>query len=87
MFEGSIPQLYEKYLVPMIFEPYANDLASRVKSGKSDRVLEVAAGTGAAGITHSAVSVMSWSTTARMSPVRSNVSSCRSAVDPSLRMR
>lgn len=45
-FAGSIPQLYETYLVPLIFEPYAADLAERVLSRKPLRVLEIAAGTG-----------------------------------------
>ena len=26
VFSGSIPQLYEEYLVPMIFAPYAVDM-------------------------------------------------------------
>ena len=29
-FAGSIPQIYDQYLVPLIFEPYAIDLATRV---------------------------------------------------------
>jgi len=45
-FAGSIPQLYERYLVPLIFEPYAADLASRLVLRQPSRVLEVAAGTG-----------------------------------------
>jgi SAM-dependent methyltransferase len=45
-FSGSIPQLYEKLLVPMIFEPYAADLASRITQLRPARVLELAAGTG-----------------------------------------
>ena len=45
-FAGSIPQLYERYLVPLIFEPYAADLASRVALRQPSRVLEIAAGTG-----------------------------------------
>jgi SAM-dependent methyltransferase len=45
-FAGTIPQLYERYLVPLIFEPYAADLASRVAHCQPSRVLEVAAGTG-----------------------------------------
>ena len=43
---GSIPKLYENYLVPLIFEPYAIDLANRVASRPCARVLEIAAGTG-----------------------------------------
>ena len=46
LFAGSIPQLYERYLVPLIFKPYAVDLADRVARRKPSRVLEVAAGTG-----------------------------------------
>jgi SAM-dependent methyltransferase len=46
VFTGSIPKLYETYLVPLIFEPYAADLAGRVGSRRVTRVLEIAAGTG-----------------------------------------
>jgi SAM-dependent methyltransferase len=46
-FAGSIPQLYDRYLVPLIFAPYAADVASRVQALQPSRVLEVAAGTGA----------------------------------------
>ena len=45
-FAGSIPQLYERYMVPLIFERYAVDLAARSASQTPSRVLEVAAGTG-----------------------------------------
>jgi SAM-dependent methyltransferase len=46
LFAGSIPQLYEQYLVPMIFQPYAPDLARRLATHPLERVLEIAAGTG-----------------------------------------
>jgi len=46
IFAGSIPQLYEEYLVPLIFQPYAEDLANRLASRMLSRVLEIAAGTG-----------------------------------------
>ena len=46
VFAGSIPRLYDEYLVPLIFEPYAIDLAGRVAALRPGRVLEVAAGTG-----------------------------------------
>ena len=46
VFGGSIPELYERHLVPLIFEPYAADLASRVAAAQATRVLEIAAGTG-----------------------------------------
>ena len=45
-FAGSIPKLYEAYLVPLIFEQYAADLARRVSAINASRILEVAAGTG-----------------------------------------
>jgi SAM-dependent methyltransferase len=46
-FTGSIAELYETYLVPLIFEPYATDLVRRLASRPLARVLEIAAGTGA----------------------------------------
>jgi ubiquinone/menaquinone biosynthesis C-methylase UbiE len=46
VFAGSIPELYERYLVPLIFEPYARDLAKRVATAAPRDVLETAAGTG-----------------------------------------
>ena len=46
LFAGSIPKLYETWLVPLIFEPYAQDLKPRVAALDPTRILEVAAGTG-----------------------------------------
>jgi SAM-dependent methyltransferase len=46
VFAGSIPELYDTYLVPMIFEPYALDIAARLATRRPRRVLEIAAGTG-----------------------------------------
>ena len=46
VFAGSIPKLYQTHLVPLIFEPYAADLALRLASRSLNRVLEIAAGTG-----------------------------------------
>jgi len=46
VFAGSIPALYESHLVPLLFEPYAVDLADRLRSRSFTRVLEIAAGTG-----------------------------------------
>ena len=45
-FTGSIPALYERYMVPLLFEPYAEDLAARAKALAPRRLLEIAAGTG-----------------------------------------
>jgi SAM-dependent methyltransferase len=55
-FTGAIPKLYETYLVPLIFEPYAADLANRLVSRSPVRVLELAAGTGV--VTRSLASVL-----------------------------
>jgi ubiquinone/menaquinone biosynthesis C-methylase UbiE len=46
VFSGSIPSLYDKYLGPVIFEPYAEDLARRLSALDPECVLETAAGTG-----------------------------------------
>jgi SAM-dependent methyltransferase len=46
LFTGSIPEIYERYLVPLIFEDYAQDLASRVSNRPVSNVLEIATGTG-----------------------------------------
>ena len=46
-FVGSLPAIYQQYLVPLIFEPYAADLATRLSERPLRRVLEIAAGTGA----------------------------------------
>ena len=46
VFAGLVPEIYETYLVPLIFEPYAADLARRLRTRNPSRVLEVAAGTG-----------------------------------------
>jgi SAM-dependent methyltransferase len=47
-FNDSIAKLYETYLVPLIFAPYATDLANRLAARPLARVLEIAAGTGVA---------------------------------------
>jgi SAM-dependent methyltransferase len=46
VFAGSIPELYDELFVPLIFEPYATDMAARVAALAPTRVLETAAGTG-----------------------------------------
>ena len=45
-FTGSIAQIYERLLVPLIFAPYARDLAARIAKDHPRRLLETAAGTG-----------------------------------------
>jgi ubiquinone/menaquinone biosynthesis C-methylase UbiE len=45
-FSGSIPEIYDEYLVPLIFEPYAADMAKRVADINPKVVLETAAGSG-----------------------------------------
>jgi ubiquinone/menaquinone biosynthesis C-methylase UbiE len=46
LFAGSIPELYDRFLGPLIFESYARDLAERVAKVAPQQVLETAAGTG-----------------------------------------
>jgi SAM-dependent methyltransferase len=45
-FAQSIPGVYDSHMVPLIFEPYAADLATRLAARPVSRVLEIAAGTG-----------------------------------------
>lgn len=46
VFDGAIPENYDRYLGPVLFEPYARDLAERVAPRKPKSVLEIACGTG-----------------------------------------
>jgi SAM-dependent methyltransferase len=48
IFVGSIPQIYETLLVPLLFESYAVELASRLQERPPTNLLELAAGTGVA---------------------------------------
>lgn len=45
-FTGSIPDIYDEFLVPLIFEAYARDMAQRVAEVSPLAVLETAAGSG-----------------------------------------
>lgn len=47
VFAGSVPELYEALMVPLFFEPFAQETARRAAALRPLRVLEVAAGTGA----------------------------------------
>jgi len=46
VFAGSVPARYDRYLGPLLFEPYAAIAAQRTKALGPRRILEVAAGTG-----------------------------------------
>ena len=46
VFAESVPEFYDRYLVPLLFKTYADDLAARVASSHPSSLLEVAAGTG-----------------------------------------
>lgn len=46
IFAGSIPATYDKLMVPMLFEPYAADVAERARQFAPRDILETAAGTG-----------------------------------------
>ena len=45
-FTGPVPALYDRCLGPLLFVPYARDLAARAAALRPGRVLEIAAGTG-----------------------------------------
>lgn len=45
-FGGNIPENYDRYLGPYLFEPYAQDIAERIKSPDAKNILEIACGTG-----------------------------------------
>ena len=45
-FSGSIPAAYDRYLGPILFQPYAEDLAARLAVNETGSVLELACGTG-----------------------------------------
>ncbi|RAI43070.1 class I SAM-dependent methyltransferase [Rhodoplanes roseus] len=47
VFTGSVPDIYDRLLVPLIFDFYAIDLSRRVAQARPGRILETAAGTGA----------------------------------------
>ncbi len=46
VFAGSIPESYDRYLVPLIFESFAQEIAQRVAKLSPSAVLETAAGSG-----------------------------------------
>jgi ubiquinone/menaquinone biosynthesis C-methylase UbiE len=46
VFAGSIPAIYDRYMVPLIFQPYADVIAKRAAQFGPLKILETAAGTG-----------------------------------------
>jgi ubiquinone/menaquinone biosynthesis C-methylase UbiE len=46
VFAGSIPENYDRYMVPLIFESFAQDIAQRAAATSPRAVLETAAGSG-----------------------------------------
>lgn len=48
VFRHSTPSLYDRYMGPLLFEPYARYVAQRVARLQPSRILETAAGTGIA---------------------------------------
>lgn len=46
VFAGSVPENYDRFMVPLIFQPFAIDLAKRAASFSPKAVLETATGTG-----------------------------------------
>jgi ubiquinone/menaquinone biosynthesis C-methylase UbiE len=45
-FTGSVPASYDRLMVPLVFRPYAEELARRARQVGPRRILETAAGTG-----------------------------------------
>ena len=45
-FVGSVPQTYDRFLGPLLFEDYAKDITKRIGPRPGERVLELACGTG-----------------------------------------
>jgi ubiquinone/menaquinone biosynthesis C-methylase UbiE len=45
-FAGSIPENYDRYMVPLIFESYARDISQKASALSPKAVLETAAGSG-----------------------------------------
>jgi ubiquinone/menaquinone biosynthesis C-methylase UbiE len=46
VFAGSIPAIYDRYMVPLLFRPYAEAAVMRARMFRPRRILETAAGTG-----------------------------------------
>ena len=46
VFKHSTPELYDRFMGPLLFEPYAELLAERAALLRPSRILETAAGTG-----------------------------------------
>src|SRR5919108_6590663 len=46
VFKHSTPSLYDRYMGPLLFEPYAKLVAERAALLQPERILETAAGTG-----------------------------------------
>src|SRR5882757_328574 len=63
VFTGSIPENYDRYMVPLIFESFAQDIAQRAAALSPRAVLETAAGSG----------VVTRALTSRLSPDASYV--------------
>lgn len=45
-FVGAVPSNYDRLMVPLIFRPYAEEIAARASAFQPQRILETAAGTG-----------------------------------------
>jgi ubiquinone/menaquinone biosynthesis C-methylase UbiE len=45
-FIGNIPENYDRYLGPFLFEPFARDIVERIHNTEARNILEIACGTG-----------------------------------------
>ncbi len=56
VFAGSVPENYDRYLVPLIFQAYADDMARRIAVRSPKSILEIAAGSGV--VTRAAAAIL-----------------------------
>ena len=59
-FTTDVAELYESTLVPLIFRPYARDLAERARDLAPSSVLEIACGTGVVTLAEAKVLIEQW---------------------------
>ncbi|MGV8986769.1 MAG: class I SAM-dependent methyltransferase [Cypionkella sp.] len=45
-FVGPVPEIYDRFMVPLVFEAYAVEMAARVAALRPGAILEIAAGSG-----------------------------------------
>ena len=83
IFAGSIPENYDRYMVPLIFESYARDMSRRAAALSPKAVLETAAGSGV--VTRALAPVtLARCPLRRDRPQPADAGSCRRAAKPAM---